>query len=174
VRIDSIHHHVAQMSISLARAPLDRPEMQSFVSQLAHVNGLADQSPGFVWRLQTGAGDSTGVRGFDNPLILLNMSLWTSVNDLFDFVYKSGHVVPFKDRRQWFLPIDGPATVLWWVEAGHVPDVAEGRERLELLGREGPSARAFDFRSRFPPPLYRSQSAVPSGPIAEERAPRNG
>ncbi|WP_342380351.1 DUF3291 domain-containing protein [Myxococcus stipitatus] len=145
-------YHVAQLAISLAREPLDHPLMQDFVSQLRPVNELADRSPGFVWRLQTDAGNATGVRGYDNPLILLNMSTWESVETLFDFVYRSEHVVPFRERRKWFLPVEGPPYVLWWVPAGHQPTVLEAKERLERLHREGPSPEAFDFRHRFPAP----------------------
>ncbi|QDE91099.1 hypothetical protein BHS06_20170 [Myxococcus xanthus] len=155
--------HVAQLAISLAREPLDHPLMQDFVAQLRPVNELADRSPGFVWRLQTDEGNATGVRGFDNPLILLNMSTWESVESLFDFVYKSEHVVPFRDRRKWFLPVEGPPYVLWWVPAGHLPTVAEAKERLDLLASEGPSSRAFDFRRRFPPPGEAHAPVEPQG-----------
>lgn len=160
-------YHVAQLAISLAREPLSHPMMQDFVSQLAPVNALADRSPGFVWRLQTNEGNSTGVRGYDNPLILLNMSTWESVDALFDFVYRSGHIVPFRDRKQWFLPVEGPPYVLWWVPAGHKPTVEEARERLELLGREGPSPRAFDFKHRFPSPAGESAPA-PAAAVRKE------
>ncbi|HKQ70356.1 MAG TPA: DUF3291 domain-containing protein [Polyangiaceae bacterium] len=156
------------MSISLARVPMGHPEMQSFVSQLSHVNGLADCAPGFVWRLTTEEGNSTGVRGFENPLIYLNMSLWESIDALFDFVYKSPHVVPFRDRRQWFEPMDGPATVLWWVPQGHLPTVREGRERLELLARVGPTVDGFDFRHRFPAPGATEPTSPVSASIAGE------
>ena len=134
--------------------------MQDFVSQLRPVNELADRSTGFVWRLQTDEGNATGIRGYDNPMILLNMSTWTSIEALFDYVYRSAHAVPFRDRRKWFLPVEGPPYVLWWVPAGHKPTVEEARERLELLGREGPSPRAFDFKHRFPPPSHEPAPVV--------------
>jgi hypothetical protein len=41
---------------------------------------------------------------------------------------------------------------LWWIEAGHVPTVAEGLSRLWLLDRFGPSTQAFTFKARFPAP----------------------
>jgi hypothetical protein len=71
--IESLKSNVARLV-----APLDSPEMAEFVAQLAPVNALADRSPGFVWRLQTEAGDSTAIRAFDDPLILVNMSVWES------------------------------------------------------------------------------------------------
>ena len=41
---------------------------------------------------------------------------------------------------------------LWWVPAGHRPDVAEAEERLEDLRRNGASAPAFTFRAPFEAP----------------------
>ncbi|AGC43731.1 hypothetical protein MYSTI_02415 [Myxococcus stipitatus DSM 14675] len=163
-------YQVAQLAISLAREPLDHPLMQDFVAQLRPVNELADRSPGFVWRLQTDAGNATGVRGYDNPLILLNMSTWESVETLFDFVYRSEHVVPFRERRKWFLPVEGPPYVLWWVPAGHQPTVLEAKERLERLQREGPSPEAFDFRHRFPSPDQLTLPAAAQSPQKTDAA----
>jgi Domain of unknown function (DUF3291) len=45
----------AQVNVARMRAPLDDPVMAGFVARLAEINALADQSPGFVWRLQTEA-----------------------------------------------------------------------------------------------------------------------
>ena len=39
----------------------------------------------------------------------------------------------FSRRAEWFVPMDGPHTVLWWVPVGHEPTPAEGRERLDHL-----------------------------------------
>ena len=41
--------------------------------------------------------------------------------------------------------------VLWWVEPGHIPSVAEAIERLERLRRDGPTPAAFTFRTPFDP-----------------------
>jgi len=144
--------YVAQMSISRARAPLDHPMMQGFVSQLPVINGLADRASGFVWRLQTYEGNSTGVRAFEDPSILMNLSLWESVEQLKYFVYKSPHADPYKNAREWFEKIDGYVTVLWWVIKGHLPTEEEGVARLNHLNKHGPSAEAFTFQKAFPPP----------------------
>ena len=42
---------LAQLNIARAVAPLDDPLMDGFVTRLAEINGLAERSPGFVWRL---------------------------------------------------------------------------------------------------------------------------
>lgn len=54
-------------------------------------------------------------------------------------------------RREWFDHID-TYMELWWVPAGHQPDVAEGAEKLELLERFGPTSETFTFRQPFPAP----------------------
>lgn len=144
-------YHLAQLSISKALEPLDTPLMQGFVSQLKEVNALAEQSPGFVWRLQTADGDATGIRGFDDPLMLLNMSLWESVETLRRFVYQSGHAVPYRNAREWFHKLDGATTALWWVPKGYVPTVEEGLARLDYIQRHGATPMAFGFRDRFTP-----------------------
>lgn len=70
--------HLAQLNIARMRAPLDDPIMSGFVDQLDHINSVAEQSPGFVWRLQTETGDATAIRIFDDDHILVNMSVCCS------------------------------------------------------------------------------------------------
>lgn len=144
--------HLAQINVARALAPLDDPVMADFVARLDAVNALADRSPGFVWRLQDESGNATDIPATDDPLVIVNMSVWASVEALFDFVYRSGHKAVLTRRREWFERYDGPHMALWWVEAGHRPTVAEGLARLERLAENGPSADAFTFRQRFPAP----------------------
>lgn len=144
--------HLAQVNIARMRAPLDAPLMADFVAQLETVNALADASPGFVWRLQGEDGDATSVQAFDDPLILINMSVWESVEALHAFVYKSGHRGVLKDRQRWFEAFAAPHMALWWIAAGHIPTPEEAKARLELLARIGPSPDAFTFSKRYPPP----------------------
>ena len=143
---------LAQANIAKMRASIDDPLMAEFKAQLGTVNAMADESPGFVWRLQTEEGDATAIRAFDDELILFNMSVWESVEALFQYVYKSGHVIPFSNRKQWFVPTGGPSSVLWWIPAGHLPTVAEAKQRLVLLRDDGPSPEGFTFAKRFPHP----------------------
>lgn len=144
--------HLAQFNIARMRAPIDDPVMEGFRSQLEHINAAADESPGFLWRLQTGDGDATAVRAYPDPLTIVNMSVWESLEALHDYVYRSAHVGPLRDRRQWFEPAEGPILVLWWVPAGHIPTVEEAMAKLEHLRVHGPSETAFTFRQAFPPP----------------------
>ncbi|HXZ83947.1 MAG TPA: DUF3291 domain-containing protein [Myxococcota bacterium] len=143
---------IAQANVARMRAPLEDALMEGFRSQLERINALADASPGFVWRLQTESGDATGVRAFEDPLILFNMSVWETLEALHRYVYRSEHVRSLRARRSWFVPLEGPSLVLWWIPAGQRPAVAEGRARLERLRERGLTPEAFTFRAPFPAP----------------------
>jgi hypothetical protein len=145
--------HLAQANIGRIRAPLDHPIMEGFRTQLDPINALADRTPGFVWRLQTEDGNAMAIRpSAVDDLMAINMSVWESLEALQQFVYKSAHVGPLRDRKQWFQPMDGPILVMWWIPVGHIPTVAEALERLEHLKQHGPSQHAFTFRAPFPSP----------------------
>jgi hypothetical protein len=144
--------HLAQLNIGRLLAPLDSEQMSGFVAALEPINALADSAPGFVWRLQTEAGDATALRVFDDDMLIVNMSVWESREALSQFVFRSAHREVLTGRRQWFERIDDDYLVLWWVAAGHIPEVDEAKARLSLLQKEGPSPEAFTFRSVFPAP----------------------
>ena len=144
--------HLAQANIARAVAPMDDPAMADFMAQLDAINALADRSPGFVWRLQSGSGNATDIAVTDDPLVILNMSVWESVDALFDYVYRTAHTPVMARRREWFEKPSKPHLVLWWVEAGHRPSVEEALTRLEMLAERGPTPDAFTFKQRFPAP----------------------
>ena len=145
--------HLAQVNIGRFRAPIDSPVMEGFRTQLDPINALADRSPGFVWRLQTEDGDATAIRPYaGDDLMAINMSVWASLESLQQFVYKSEHVAPLRDRKQWFEPLVGPILALWWIPAGQIPTVTDARDRLAYLKEHGPTPHAFTFRTPFPAP----------------------
>lgn len=145
-------YHLAQINIAQARAEMTDPVMAAFVARLDEINALADAAPGFVWRLQTEAGDATALRVFDDPLLLVNMSVWQDLDALKQYVYKSLHVELLRDRDAWFHKMLPAHQALWWVPAGHIPSVQEGRERLEHLRAHGPGPQAFTFAKPQPAP----------------------
>lgn len=150
---------LVQANVALGKAPLSEPVMQGFVEQLEYINSVADRSPGFVWRLQTEDGDATSVQVFDDPLVILNMSVWETIEDLYDYVFRSDHRGPMKNRRAWFDRMDRPHSVMWWTPAGERPTVAEAEKRLNLLRDRGPTPAAFTFATLFDPhgaPMARS------------------
>lgn len=150
-------YHLAQFNIARAKGPTDGltdgDVMAEFMANLDPINKLADDSPGFVWRHQDADGNSTSVRAFDDPDILLNLSVWESVDTLRAYVYKSDHVAFVRRRVEWFEPVDDlPVMVMWWIPAGTTPTIEESVERLRHLAEHGPSPEGFTFRHRFDPP----------------------
>ncbi len=144
-------HHLAQINLARMLHPLDHPAMAGFVARLEAVNALADESPGFVWRLQGEGGDATSFRPFGDDM-LVNMSVWESVRDLWAYAYESAHAKVLARRKEWFEMPAAAHMALWWVPAGAVPTVAEGKARIEHLRRHGPGPHAFTFKARFPAP----------------------
>jgi hypothetical protein len=151
-------YHLAQINIGRLIAPMDDPRIEGFVSQLAPVNALADAAPGFVWRLQSASGNAMDIAYSEDPTINVNMSVWESVEALRAFTYQAEHLEQLRQRAQWFEKSDLPIYCLWWVPAGRIPTVAEGRERLEHYRRHGPTPHAFWFQHLFPAPAEEAVS----------------
>ncbi|WP_317931779.1 DUF3291 domain-containing protein [Halioxenophilus sp. WMMB6] len=142
-------YHIAQINIAKAKAEMDSDIMLGFVERLDEINSLADESPGFVWRLQSEDGDSTAIRVFDDPLLLINMSVWEDIESLKTYVYRTAHVDLIRDRDAWFNKTQTAHQALWWVSPGHIPSLEEGKSKLDLLNKQGPSSDAFTFAKPF-------------------------
>lgn len=145
--------HLAQVNIGRLRAPIDDPMIAEFKDALDRINALADAATGFVWRLQDEIGNATSFHPVaDDELIIPNMSVWESIESLGDYVYRSDHTAFLRRRREWFEKYGTAYVALWWVPAGHIPTLDEAFERLEVIGRDGPTPFAFTFRRPFAPP----------------------
>ncbi|MCG8413812.1 MAG: DUF3291 domain-containing protein [Pseudomonadales bacterium] len=152
--------HLAQVNIARALAPVDSPLLQDFVDNLERLNALADNAPGFVWRLQSDSGDATDFRPYDDDT-LINMSVWEDLESLHHYVYRSAHVEIMKRRKEWFERMADAYTVLWWVPAGHIPSIEEAVEKLALLQAKGPGPEAFTFAKPFPQPQNDEADPLP-------------
>ena len=144
-------HWLAQVNVARAVAPLDDPRMREFVAALPEINGLADRSPGFVWRLEDDSGAAIETQAYEDPRVLFNMSVWQSLEALKNYVYRSQHGDFMRRRRLWFEPAQGPSLALFWVPRDQLPTARDGVERLEHLRQHGPTAFAVDFRQHFEP-----------------------
>jgi len=141
--------HLAQINIARLLAPLDDPLMDGFVSRLDEINKLADESPGFNWRLQTEEGNATYLRPYDDESIIVNMSVWESIEHLKEFVYRTQHASVMRERAEWFSKFEGAFIALWYVPVGHIPTVNEAKERLDYLRTHGESPYAFSFKRTY-------------------------
>lgn len=142
-------YQLPQVNIGRIKAPLDDPQMAGFMGRLDEINRLADDSPGFVWRLQTDAGNATYFRPYGDERLLMNMSVWESVESLRNYVYKTAHAELLRQRQAWFEKLTSVYLTLWWVPRGHVPSIDEAKERLAYLEEHGPTEFAFNFRTVF-------------------------
>ena len=144
-------YQLAQLNIGRLIAPVESPLVADFMALLDPVNALADASPGFVWRLQTDEGNATALHIYRDDSLNVNMSVWESKEALWNFVYSGEHLAVMRRRREWFTRIE-QFMCLWWVPAGHLPDIPEAEERLTHLREHGPTPAAFTFKTDFPPP----------------------
>ncbi|MFC4587129.1 DUF3291 domain-containing protein [Sphaerisporangium corydalis] len=150
--------HLAQLNVAHMRAPKDSPELADFVAGLEPLNDLAEADPGFVWRLKGGEGPTDTVSHRYGDLLLINFSVWASRDALWNYVYRSVHLDMLRRRREWFVRVAEPYSVMWWIPEGHVPTLEEGMARLERLRAGGPGPDAFtfaDFRDPAPAPAGR-------------------
>lgn len=143
--------HLAEINIGRLAAPLDSPRLKDFVDNLDRINALAESMPGFVWRLKGEGNNATDLRpDASDPMMAINMSVWTDLAALGAYVYRSDHVRIMRRRREFFEVPAQAFMTLWWVPQGHLPTIEEGMARLEHFRRLGPTAHAFSFREPFP------------------------
>jgi hypothetical protein len=144
-------YYLAQVNIGRILAPIESPIMADFVNNLDEINALAESSPGFIWRLKDDANNATSIHVFDDQRILINMSVWETADDLYQFTYKTVHTEYLKRRKEWFEKMDQVYYALWYVPVGHLPTPEEAKHRLEYLQAHGETPYAFTFRKQFEP-----------------------
>ena len=142
-------YHLAQINVARLLAPLDDPSIAEFTNNLDRINAIAEASPGFVWRLQSDDSKVVEMPDSIDPLLVINQSVWESVEQLKSFAYDSEHLEIFRKRKNWFERPTEAHMAMWWVPAGHRPDALEGLSRLRLLRKKGESKLAFSFRQIF-------------------------
>jgi len=73
---------------------------------------------------------SSCVRAYEDGRIIVNMSVWKSVQALHNYVYATAHAKVFRNRRRWFKAMGAQVVALWWTPAGSIPTIADGRARF--------------------------------------------
>ncbi len=145
-------YHLAQINIARLVAPMDDPRIKDFAQAIAAINLLAESSDGFLWRLKDETGNATSIQVFDDPLLIVNMSVWESLEALQHYAFQSGHAQYLRRRREWFETMTTPHLALWWIPEGHTPTLEEAKQRLAALEADGETAFAFTFHKVFPAP----------------------
>lgn len=155
------NHHLAELNIGRIRYDIEDPRMADFTNNLALVNGIAERTPGFVWRYIDDSGNATDTRPYADPRIIVNVSVWENVEALERFVWQTVHKRFYGRRAEWFEHFEGPPFVLWWVPAGHRPSVEEAVARLEHFKQHGPSDHAFGWAQASASQLWKTARCAP-------------
>ncbi len=137
--------HIAQLNVGTARYETDDPRIAEFMNNLDRVNEIAERSKGFVWRLKDESGNATNFRPSDDPLFLVNLSVWETVEDLERFVFATVHKKFYARGEEWFHKMTTPRFVMWPVPVGYRPTLDEALSRLDRLTKDGPSDEAFGW-----------------------------
>ena len=151
-------YHLAQVNIARMRDTLNGPAMAGLVKRIGEMNQLAEGSEGFVWRFKGEATPETlsVFKGYFEPFepekLFYNLSVWRSVDDLQNYVFRTTHAEMFRGKAGWMDAFDRAHLALWWIPAGHAPTIAESAERLRAVDARGPTPFAFSFRNSFPKP----------------------
>jgi GNAT superfamily N-acetyltransferase len=139
-----VERHLVQLNIARLRHPIDDPRIADFVEALPSVNGAGEQSSGYVWRLQSDSGDATDIQAFDDPLLIVNLTVWQSLEALKAFAYRGVHRDFFRRRDEWFVA-GSSRTALWWLPGAELPTVDDARRRLDFIDAFGTSSYAFEM-----------------------------
>ncbi|MFZ4826717.1 MAG: DUF3291 domain-containing protein [Phototrophicaceae bacterium] len=142
-------YHLTQINHARLIAPIEDPRIADFRNALDEINHLAEQTEGFVWRLVGTGNDATDIQLFDDPMVIVNMSVWETIDALFAFTYRSQHVDFYRRRREWFDAHTLPTPVLWWNPRGYIPSLKDAHQRIDYMAQHGATPYAFNFKQRF-------------------------
>ena len=146
-------YQLAQINIAKMKGEdINAPIMKDFVENIDRINQLAEASPGFVWRLKDEEDNALSINPFPDNSLLINVSVWTDVEHLKQYVYQSMHAEIMQRKREWFHHFKGFHYALWWTKAGEYPSAEEAAKKLSQLQAKGPNQEVFTFNTAYPPP----------------------
>lgn len=150
------HYHLVEINIAKMKGvDINDPIMKEFVDNLDTVNRLAEESEGFVWRLKddTDSYNATSFNPYNDEQIIINVSVWKSIETLEHYMYKTFHSEFLRRRKEWFHKFGKAHTAMWWIPKGQIPTMEEAVEKLDYLQKNGPSELVFDLRNKYPMPV---------------------
>jgi len=159
-------HHLAELNVARLIAPTDDPRVAEFMDNLDRINTLGKRMPGFVWMME-GSGDA-GTGNTDNYIgddaqMIANLTVWTDVASLKEFVFNTVHKQFYQKRHDWFEVTQDMHFVMWWVPEGHQPTLDEALQRLEHVRARGDSSHAFGWQYLDDTTVLASQSGASPG-----------
>ena len=138
--------HLAELNISKWKIDPDAdPVARGFLDNIERINGLAERSDGFVWRLKDENRDEAGNTPIGGPLVLVTLSVWEDAHKLEHFVWNTVHKRIYQQKHKWFELMDSHHFAMWWVDEGHRPTLEEAKQRLDHLDEHGDSDFAFGW-----------------------------
>ncbi|MCB1421955.1 MAG: DUF3291 domain-containing protein [Nitratireductor sp.] len=138
--------HLAELNISKWKINPDTdPVARGFLDNIERINGLAERSDGFIWRLKDEKRDERGRTPIGGPLVLVTLSVWEDAHKLEHFVWNTVHKRIYQQKHKWFELMDSHHFAMWWVEEGHRPTLEEAKQRLDHLDEHGDSDFAFGW-----------------------------
>ncbi len=137
---------LAELNISTWKIDPESDAARGFTDYVARVNGTAERSPGFVWRMVDEQRDEQGRNAVcSGPATLMTLSVWETPTDLERFVWNTVHKKIYNGKDQWFSAMQSHSFVMWWIEDGHEPTLQEAKQRLDHLDANGNSDKAFGW-----------------------------
>lgn len=155
-------YHIAQINIAEQLYPKGDTRIQGFFDAILPINVVAERSEGFVWRLKDNDGDATNIRWNKSDMMIVNMSVWESLEALHAFTYSSQHVDVYRQRHDWFHKMPTMHMAIWYVPVGTTPSLEDARIALERLDTMGATPLAFTFKQRFSVEEYLAALAITS------------
>lgn len=138
--------HLAQLNVGRLVAETDDPAVAPFMENLDRVNRAGKRMPGFVWMMEGADGQgNTELKLDGDPRLIANLTVWETPEALRAFVFETVHMRFMAQRADWFERLEDAHFVMWWVRAGHLPDMGEALDRLDRLRRDGPGPDAFTW-----------------------------
>lgn len=146
-------YQIAEINVARMKGTdINDPVMKEFAENLDKVNAIAEKSDGFIWRLKEENNNATGLHPYKDEQVIINISLWESIEALEKFMYKTFHSEFLKRRREWFQAYGKVYAAMWWTPCGHYPTMQDAIGKLAELQSNGSSEKVFDFKNKFLPP----------------------
>ena len=143
-------YQIAEINIARMKGiNIKDPVMKEFVDNLDRVNTVAESSEGFVWRLKDESNNATNINPYDDEQVIINISVWQSIEALENYMYKTLHVGFLKRRKEWFQSYGKVYTAMWWIPAGQFPTLQQAVDNLDYLQKNGATEKVFDFKRKF-------------------------